>query len=484
MNRLVLFHFCGLLLAIGCGWLTWCSFWINPYAIQHEVYLFLFVILFMSFAYTVAAYGIVRDVFTIPLSVILFWAIAFRILLLPSHPILETDWNRYLWDGYVSSQGLNPYQYPPALFLNPKDIAALPEDEQSKIHAFMYDVNNDERAFGILQNVNNAGVNTIYPPMVQWLFMATASIQPFSIIAWRCVILFFDGLLIYCLVQLLKHFEMNPSMVIFYAWSPLVLKEYINTTHFDGIALSLFFLALWLSCKTHFFGSAIIWASAVLTKFFPVVAVFFWLPVKQWKVWVAFWIALVAISLPFYGGDSNFVGYAHFVQRWESNSSLVALMEWGYEKLGIPAWNEGTVLTQFKGVPLTFDAFFLAKCTGVMIVALLFFLCLRNHYNHDPKQKLFAVFILFGGILLCSPVANPWYIAWITPFLCFFPSIAWFYLSVICFLYYTFFIGNQFGYSAYSREIEYVPFYLFLLLPSFQKIYIQIFKTKKINNFR
>lgn len=479
MKRLILFHVCGLLHAIGCGWLTWCSFWINPFAIQHEVYLFLLVIFFMAVAYTTAAYGIARDVFTIPLSLILFWAVVFRVLLLPSQPILETDWNRYLWDGYVSSQGMNPYQYPPALFLDTQSIKELPDEERTRVYALMDDVRSDEHAYGILQNVNNAEVNTIYPPMVQWLFLVTASIQPFSIVAWRCVILFFDGLLIYSLVHLLKHFELNPSMVIFYAWSPLVLKEYINTTHFDGIALSLFFLAVWLSYQTRFFGSAIIWACAVLTKFFPVVAVIFWLPVKQWKIWATFCITLMIFSLPFYGGESNFVGYAHFVQRWESNSSLVSFMEWGYGKLGVPAWNEGTVLAEFNGVPLTFDAFFLAKCTGVMIVALLFFLCLWNYSNRDPKQKLFAGFVLCGGILLCSPVANPWYIAWITPFLCFIPSIAWFYLSVLCFIYYTFFIGNQIGYSSYDREIEYIPFYLILLLPSFLKFYIHFFKPKK-----
>jgi hypothetical protein len=472
VKRLILFHACGLLLAIGCGWLTWCSFWINPYAIRHEVYLFLFVMFIMSAVYAVAAYVIAKQLFSIPLKIIVFWAVVFRILLLPSLPILETDWNRYLWDGFVSSQGINPFQYSPALFLNPQSIQALPDDERSEVQTLLNQVRYDKTRLAILHNVNNAEVNTIYPPMVQWLFMVTALIHPFSIIAWRFVILLFDGLLIFCIAQLLKYMGMNPSMVIFYAWSPLVLKEYINTAHFDGIALSLLFCAIWLNCCQRHVGAAVVWAAAVLVKFFPVAAVLFWMPLKQWKLWVVFFIALIAISYPFYGGETNFVGYAHFVQRWESNSSLVALMEWGYGALGVPAWNEGIVLTNRYGVPLTFDAFFLAKCTGVFFVGVMYVYCWRKHWNDPPlhpKKILFITFILVGGILICSPVANPWYIAWVTPFLCFYPSVAWFYLTTTCCMYYTFFIGNQMGYPPYIRELEYVPFFVLLLIPRIPK---------------
>ncbi|MCP5063626.1 MAG: hypothetical protein GY936_14360 [Ignavibacteriae bacterium] len=33
-----------------------------------------------------------------------------RILLVPTVPILEDDFNRYLWDGAVTANGFNPYK--------------------------------------------------------------------------------------------------------------------------------------------------------------------------------------------------------------------------------------------------------------------------------------------------------------------------------------------------------------------------------------
>src|SRR5262245_39884891 len=47
------------------------------------------------------------------LGMILGFAVAFRVLLLLSAPIQETDYYRYLWDGRVMLGGQNPYHYSP-----------------------------------------------------------------------------------------------------------------------------------------------------------------------------------------------------------------------------------------------------------------------------------------------------------------------------------------------------------------------------------
>jgi len=48
------------------------------------------------------------------LYVILGGAILFRILAVWQPPSLSTDIWRYVWDGHISVQGINPYQYPPS----------------------------------------------------------------------------------------------------------------------------------------------------------------------------------------------------------------------------------------------------------------------------------------------------------------------------------------------------------------------------------
>ena len=41
-----------------------------------------------------------------------------RVAMLFSVPVLEDDFNRYLWDGAVSGNGINPYVYSPLQVLN------------------------------------------------------------------------------------------------------------------------------------------------------------------------------------------------------------------------------------------------------------------------------------------------------------------------------------------------------------------------------
>ena len=45
---------------------------------------------------------------------ILIWAFAFRAVAMLSEPALTTDAFRYVWDGKVQMEGVNPYQYVPA----------------------------------------------------------------------------------------------------------------------------------------------------------------------------------------------------------------------------------------------------------------------------------------------------------------------------------------------------------------------------------
>ena len=57
-----------------------------------------------------------------PGRALLAWAFAvgllMRLAMLPSTPILEDDFHRYLWDGAVVARGVNPYAHAPAAALS------------------------------------------------------------------------------------------------------------------------------------------------------------------------------------------------------------------------------------------------------------------------------------------------------------------------------------------------------------------------------
>ena len=85
---------------------------------------------------------------------ILAVGIAMRVLMIASVPVLEDDYFRYLWDGGVTVSGINPYSYSPENVLGnngvPEKLTKLASD-----------------AGGILENINNPSVRSIYPPIAQ-----------------------------------------------------------------------------------------------------------------------------------------------------------------------------------------------------------------------------------------------------------------------------------------------------------------------------
>jgi len=71
-----------------------------------------------------------------------------------SVPVYEDDWNRYLWDGVVITQGHSPYKYSPHEILQNQ----IPQETQN-----LYDISKANDHF--LRRINNQALTTIYPPI-------------------------------------------------------------------------------------------------------------------------------------------------------------------------------------------------------------------------------------------------------------------------------------------------------------------------------
>ena len=78
---------------------------------------FLYQMLVLWVIYLIAAGTVLRseaaDRNNAAIFIILFFAILYRLLLVPTQPVLSTDIYRYIWDGRVQAHGINPYQYSP-----------------------------------------------------------------------------------------------------------------------------------------------------------------------------------------------------------------------------------------------------------------------------------------------------------------------------------------------------------------------------------
>src|SRR5918996_3081657 len=115
------------------------------------------------------------------------FGIAFRAVLVFSEPDLSSDMYRYVWDGRVQANGINPYLYPPAA----PEVAHL----------------RDETIWPL---INRKGAVTVYPAGAELAYAALWRIWPDNIHWFQTVMAAGDLLAGALLVALLRALGQNP----------------------------------------------------------------------------------------------------------------------------------------------------------------------------------------------------------------------------------------------------------------------------------
>lgn len=361
---------------------------------------------------------------------ILGFAVVFRLVLLPGEPIHENDYYRYLWDGKSMVHGINPYKYAPSdLFMHEYHYSEDYYDDYNGVvltagewegeDATRLDrllaLRDDNRLF--YERIGHWQVPTIYPPVAQAVFALVAFTRPDSFIFMKFVFMLFDMGTVGLIVLLLRRLGRNPAMVIIYAWSPLVLKEFPNAGHYDPVAIFFTLLAVyWLTTK-HAFKGFVALALAFLSKFFAVVLLPLLAVWNRWKSAPVF-IAVIAFAyLPFLlWNDASFAeifrGLSTYNKEWSYNSSVFAVVYRVMEMID-PAWVR-TLIPAKVAVAALYGA-------GVL------WLSFRPYADRD--ELLHRCFTAVAGLFIINPVGDPWYFCWCIPFLCLFPYRSWILLS-------------------------------------------------------
>ncbi len=207
---------------------------------------------------------------------ILTVAVVLRILAMTADPNLTSDALRYVWDGRLGWDGINPYLYVPSdeRLAHLRDAAIYPGINQ-KEHAV-----------------------TIYPPVAQLIFMAGVAIQD-GIGGMKAVMFLCEVLTVIGLLGWLHAARLPLSRVIIYAWHPLPIWEFSSQAHIDAAATALITLGIWaaLSRRQGLVGA--LFAGAALVKYFPLVL----LPALwrrwDWKLPAALFGSMAGLYLPY-----------------------------------------------------------------------------------------------------------------------------------------------------------------------------------------
>lgn len=325
-------------------------------------------------------------------------AAAMRVMPLAWPPFLSSDLFRYVWDGRVQAQGINPYLYLPAA----RQLAFLRDDE---IYA---STNRSEEA------------PTIYPPMAQVIFAAIGQVWS-SLAMVKIVMGGFEAVAIGCVAVLLRRAGLPMAGVLVYAWNPLPVWEYAGNGHIDGASLGFIALALLAAASGRRQGLAgVVLGLAILCKLLPA-ALFpaFW---RRWD-----WRLLagtVAIVVALYGAYAwgagwHVLGYLPGYAAEEglaTGSGFFALR--ALSLLGpLPAWAA--------------TAYMAAAGAGLLALAAAY--GFARPLPTTPGPRILAIgrgaTVLATAATVAISPHYPWYLGWLSLLACFAPYWSVIYLS-------------------------------------------------------
>ncbi|MCW5518644.1 DUF2029 domain-containing protein [Aureitalea sp. L0-47] len=374
-----------------------------------------------------------------------FWllagiGVALRLLFLPAIPNLSQDFYRFIWDGQLVSQGVNPYLFTPDMYLASSEVIV---QNAAELKAGMTDLN--------ASNFSN------YPPVNQLFFALSAlfggkSILG-SIIVLRLLIILADIGILYFGKKLLEAFHLPISKIFWFFLNPFIILELTGNLHFEGVMLFFLLWSLYLLHKGRWFWAAVLFGISISTKLIPLLflPLFYYYFVDKgifskgfWKLKYFFWtvIGTVVISfLPFISSEfiSNFSNtIALWFRDFEFNASVFYLVRWiGFELYG---WDPIKIVGPF--IPIV---------VLLAVLALSFF-----RKNKTTNQLIAAMLMAISVYFLLSTTVHPWYVA--TPLLlCLFTRyrfpILW---SGMIFLSYSAYGENGFSENLWMVALEYI----------------------------
>ena len=359
-------------------------------------------------------------------------AVFMRALLLFAPPH-STDIYRYIWDGRVQADGVNPYRYVPA----------DPALAQLRDNAIYESVNRKEYA------------PTIYPPMAQVVFFLATRISE-SVAMMKAAMLAFEAVAIFALIELLKARRLPTVLVSLYALHPLAVWEIAGSGHVDIIAIACMLLALLAAEKGMRFASGAALAAGVLTKYLPLTLTPSLYRRWDWRMPAAFAATVLLLYLPYLSVGGKVFGFlgGYAGEELAAGDGLyiaALLKQFGFGSAALPIF------------------FALATLTLVTIA-------LRSGFRSDPdKPDLSGAFSTAVTVMVFFSPHYAWYFLWLVPFLCFFPRPSAFWLTLSA----TALYRLQWPPSLIGASIQYAPFAALLILEN-----LKLFREKELSNER
>ena len=340
--------------------------------------------------------------------------LGFRALFFGSVPIYEDDWNRYLWDGAVITQGIDPFAYSPNSVMTSSRTRTHPD--VAKLQAL------SQTHGDVVKRINNPELTTIYPPVAQAVFALAALIKPFSLDTLRAIFLVCEAATLFLMIKALALYNRSPLWVTLYALNPLLIYSGFNAVHMDTLLPPFLLLAL-ITVRKHPLWSAVALSGAVAVKIWPLLLapVLFRAFRANLKIYIGAGLILTSLSAAL---------LSPLLMHLGDNSGLsIYSLEWQFSSFIFPWIEKFIALVSLSPATL---ARLLIACILAGYSLWLGFMARERSIKTLPGDCL----ALTLALLLLSPTGYPWYSIWLLVFIPFVPLYSAALLTVTVCLYY------------------------------------------------
>lgn len=310
-----------------------------------------------------------------------YLGVSLRVLLLFSTPILSDDYFRFLWDGFLTTQGINPFEF------KPYELIEIYND-----NAF---------AKQLYDGMNSPNYFSIYPPVNQWLFyIAALPGNAFGgILILRLFIIGFEIGTYFTIKEIIKRYKFPLNRINIYWLNPIVILELTGNLHAEGILLFFLLSGLFALTKLQDIKGGILLGFSFCSKLFSLMVLPLLLlkgGIHRWQKLVISFISLSILSfLPFI----NCTNFSHlfesltlYFQNFEFNGSIFNIVKW----IGF----------QVKGYDII-------KTAGpiLSLISAIIILVISWKFRFRNRKVIFTgVTLITSTYFLFSPIVHPWYL--------------------------------------------------------------------------
>ncbi len=345
--------------------------------------------LFVLFSLVFGAYLLILRT-ELSTNQLVFSGYFFRLIFIIAIPALSDDFYRFIWDGKLTLNGINPYSILPTQIINSPTLVIKGLNHE------------------LFEKLNSPDVYSMYPPASQFLFWVSSLVSGdnmlINVVMLRIFILAAEFGTIAFMRKLFRIYGFEEKFTAIYFLNPLVILELTGNLHFEAFLIFLVIASIYLFKKNKYIFAGALFGLAVSVKLIPLILLPFVYKRIDNKSAVKFYLSGLVITIStfiplfneyFISGFTKNVTL--YFQKFEFNASIFYVVR----EVGLLI--KGFDIIHTAGIILT-----LIAIVGIVILAI---------KEKKEKNLLLGIFI-WPLLIFCvfSSFVQPWYV---TPILAF-----------------------------------------------------------------